>query len=95
VQHTLYYYTEVFDIVIDPMVGSGTTIDVCKLMLRRHLTDDQRATMAAKWKEESKRSRGQASPQYGKSAPRSAEMDRYSSRLQAWVAGCVVKIEMK
>lgn len=30
VQHTLYYYTEVFDIVVDPMAGSGTTVDVCK-----------------------------------------------------------------
>lgn len=40
VQHTLYYYTEVFDIVIDPMVGSGTTVDVCKLMLRRYRAYD-------------------------------------------------------
>ena len=40
VQHTLYYYTEVFDIVVDPMAGSGTTIDVCKLMLRRYRAYD-------------------------------------------------------
>ncbi|MBA7549309.1 hypothetical protein ES705_41788 [subsurface metagenome] len=40
VQHTLYYYTEVFDIVVDPMAGSGTTVDVCKLMLRRYRTYD-------------------------------------------------------
>lgn len=36
VQHTLYYYTEMFDIVVDPMAGSGTTIDVSKLMLRHY-----------------------------------------------------------
>jgi len=40
VQHTLYYYTEVFDIVVDPMAGSGTTVDVCKLVLRRYRTYD-------------------------------------------------------
>ena len=40
VQHTLYYYTEVFDIVVDPMAGSGTTIDVSKLMLRRYRAYD-------------------------------------------------------
>ncbi|MBC8273410.1 MAG: hypothetical protein H8E40_00355 [Chloroflexi bacterium] len=40
VQHTLYYYTEVFDIIVDPMAGSGTTVDVCKLMLRRYRAYD-------------------------------------------------------
>ncbi|MBA7581480.1 hypothetical protein ES708_23385 [subsurface metagenome] len=40
VQHTLYYYTKMFDIVVAPMAGSGTTMDVCKLMLRRYRTYD-------------------------------------------------------
>jgi len=40
VQHALYYYTKMFDIVVDPMAGSGTTMDVCKLMLRRYRTYD-------------------------------------------------------
>jgi transposase len=40
IENLLYYYTEPFDIVVDPMGGSGTTIDVCKAMYRRHLTSD-------------------------------------------------------
>lgn len=35
IENLLWYYTEPFDIVIDPMVGSGTTIDVAKAMYRR------------------------------------------------------------
>jgi len=33
--HTLFFYTEQGDMVIDPMVGGGTTIDVCLAMARR------------------------------------------------------------
>jgi ParB family chromosome partitioning protein len=40
VQNLLYYYTGENDLVVDPMAGSGTTIDVCKLMNRRHLAYD-------------------------------------------------------
>ena len=36
VEHILYYYTQPFDIVIDPFCGSGTTVDVCKKILRRY-----------------------------------------------------------
>ncbi len=35
IENLLWYYTEPFDIVLDPMVGSGTTIDVAKAMYRR------------------------------------------------------------
>jgi transposase len=40
VENLLYYYTEPFDIVVDPMAGGGTTIDVCKAMLRRYRAYD-------------------------------------------------------
>ena len=30
VENVLYYFTEPFDVVVDPMAGGGTTIDVCK-----------------------------------------------------------------
>jgi len=35
-ENLLYYYTEPLDLVVDPMVGSGMTIDVCKSMYRRY-----------------------------------------------------------
>lgn len=35
VENVLYYYSEPFDIVVDPMSGGGTTLDVCKAMFRR------------------------------------------------------------
>jgi len=35
IENLLWYYTEPKDIVIDPMAGSGTTIDVAKSMYRR------------------------------------------------------------
>ena len=35
VENLLWYYTEPFDIVLDPMAGGGTTLDVCKSMYRR------------------------------------------------------------
>jgi len=40
VENVLYYWTEPFDIVVDPMAGSGTTIDVCKAMYRRYRAYD-------------------------------------------------------
>lgn len=35
VSHVLYFFTEPGDLVVDPMVGSGTTLDACLLMGRR------------------------------------------------------------
>lgn len=35
IAHVLYFYTNQGDTVIDPMVGSGTTIDVCMVMGRK------------------------------------------------------------
>ena len=40
VQNLLYYYTEKDDLVVDPFAGSGTTIDVCKIMKRRCVAFD-------------------------------------------------------
>ncbi len=40
VAHTLYYYTNPGGIVVDPMAGGGTTIDVCASMGRRCLAYD-------------------------------------------------------
>jgi hypothetical protein len=40
VENVLHYYTQPFDLVVDPMAGSGTTIDVCKAMYRRYLAYD-------------------------------------------------------
>lgn len=40
VEGVLYYYTEPFDIVVDPMAGGGTTVDVCKKMFRRVMAFD-------------------------------------------------------
>lgn len=37
----LYLYTEPFDIVVDPCVGGGTTIDVCKNRSRRYWVSDR------------------------------------------------------
>jgi len=39
-QNILYYYTREGDLVVDPMAGSGTTFDVCKLMNRKCLCYD-------------------------------------------------------
>lgn len=33
--HLLYFYTQQDDLIIDPMVGSGTTLDACLLMGRK------------------------------------------------------------
>jgi DNA modification methylase len=35
VENVLWLYTKPFDVVVDPMAGGGTTIDVCKAMYRR------------------------------------------------------------
>lgn len=40
VQNVLHYWTEEGDLVVDPMAGGGTTIDVCNLMKRRCLAYD-------------------------------------------------------
>lgn len=40
VENLLHYYTRPFDIVVDPMAGGGTTIDVCKAMYRRYRAYD-------------------------------------------------------
>ncbi len=40
IENLLWYYTEPFDVVFDPMAGSGTTIDVCKKMYRRYIAYD-------------------------------------------------------
>jgi len=34
VQNVLYYFTDEDDLIVDPMAGSGTTLDVCKTMNR-------------------------------------------------------------
>lgn len=40
-ENVLYYYTQPFDIIVDPMAGGGTTIDVCKAMYRRYRAYDK------------------------------------------------------
>jgi ParB family chromosome partitioning protein len=40
VAHTLYYYTGPGALVVDPMAGGGTTLDVCEAMGRRCLAYD-------------------------------------------------------
>ena len=40
VAHALYYYTQPGALVIDPMAGGGTTLDVCQSMGRRCLAYD-------------------------------------------------------
>ena len=40
VAHTLYYYTAPNALVVDPMAGGGTTLDVCESMGRRCLAYD-------------------------------------------------------
>lgn len=40
VAHCLYFWTEQGDTVLDPMAGSGTTIDVCNVLNRRVLAYD-------------------------------------------------------
>jgi len=38
----LYFYTEPFDIVVDPFAGSGSTIDICKKRFRRYWVSDRK-----------------------------------------------------
>lgn len=40
VMNVLYYWTKEGDLIVDPMAGSGTTLDVCKLMNRKCLAYD-------------------------------------------------------
>ena len=40
IAHTLYYYTQPDALVVDPMAGGGTTLDVCQSMGRRCLAYD-------------------------------------------------------
>ncbi|GIW88111.1 MAG: hypothetical protein KatS3mg108_2435 [Isosphaeraceae bacterium] len=40
VAHLLHYYTRPGDLVVDPMAGGGTTLDVCQAMGRRCLAYD-------------------------------------------------------
>lgn len=40
IENLLYYYTNPFDTVVDPMAGGGTTIDVCKVLYRRYQAYD-------------------------------------------------------
>jgi len=54
----LLWLTEPFGVVADPMAGGGTTVDVSRYLLRRHLSDDQRSMLAAMWKEENKQEPG-------------------------------------
>ncbi len=38
----LYLYTKPFDIIVDPFAGGGSTIDLCKMRLRRYLVSDRK-----------------------------------------------------
>ena len=40
VAHTLHYFTAPAGLVVDPMAGGGTTLDVCQSMGRRYLAYD-------------------------------------------------------
>lgn len=40
IENLLYYYTDEFDLVVDPMAGGGTTVDVCQKMARRYAAFD-------------------------------------------------------
>lgn len=40
IENLLYYYTDEFDLVVDPMTGGGTTVDVCTAMARRYAAFD-------------------------------------------------------
>ena len=46
VAHLLHYYTRPGDLVVDPMAGGGTTLDVCEAMGRRCLAYDLAPTRA-------------------------------------------------
>jgi transcriptional regulator with XRE-family HTH domain len=38
----LYFYTQPFDIVVDPFAGSGSTIEICKKRFRRYWVSDRK-----------------------------------------------------
>lgn len=39
-EHLMHYFTEPFDLVVDPMAGGGSTIDACKKWSRKYLAYD-------------------------------------------------------
>ena len=43
-ENLLYYYSQPGDLVVDPMAGSGTTVDACRRMKRRVLAFDKKPT---------------------------------------------------
>ena len=46
VDHLLYYYTQPFDIVVDPFAGSGSTLDICSKRWRRCWISDRKPIVA-------------------------------------------------
>lgn len=42
VENVLYYFTNEGDLIVDPMAGSGTTLDVCKNLKRQCLAYDMK-----------------------------------------------------
>ncbi|MHB8282267.1 MAG: DNA methyltransferase, partial [bacterium] len=42
VDNLLYLYTDIYDIVVDPFAGGGSTINVCKKRLRRYYVSDRK-----------------------------------------------------
>jgi hypothetical protein len=42
VDNLLYFYTEPFDVVLDPFAGGGSTIDICKKRFRRYMVSDRK-----------------------------------------------------
>ena len=41
----LYRYTKPFDVVVDPVAGGGSTIEICKKRLRRYWVCDRKPTV--------------------------------------------------
>ena len=42
----LYFYTQPFDVVVDPFAGGGSTIDICKKRFRRYWVSDRKPIAA-------------------------------------------------
>ena len=40
VENLIYYYTQPFDIVVDPFGGGGSTVDMCRQRFRRYFVSD-------------------------------------------------------
>jgi hypothetical protein len=45
-ERLVYMYTEPFDVVIDPFVGGGATVDVCRKRFRRYWVSDRKPILA-------------------------------------------------